>query len=70
MFVFEEALTCEKEDIAKPERIATILKVSQSEVKSAIVLYHLILFVKIFQKEIITNTNVMKLMIVIIHKST
>lgn len=48
MFVFEETTTCEKEDIAKRERIATILKVSQSEVKSAIVLYHLILFVKNF----------------------
>lgn len=48
MFVFKETTTCEKEDIAKHERIAIILKASQSEVKSAIVLYHLILFAKIF----------------------
>ena len=69
MFVFKETTTCEKEDIAKHQRIAIILKASQSEVKSAIVLHHLILFVKLFPER---NYNKHKCheMTVIIYKST
>lgn len=61
LFVFKEIASCEKEDIRKYERIAIILKSSQSGVKNAVVLCHLIFFIKVLiKKETITNTNVMK----------
>lgn len=58
LFVFREALICENKDITKCERKGITLVIPTWG--KTLVVCHLRFFIKNFQKEIITNTTVMK----------